>query len=133
MRLPGWEANLHAFLDSHAATPFAYGSHDCALFVAGVVNAQTGLDFGEPFRGRYRSAAGAIRALRLYGAGDLPSTVTAALGEPVHIAFAGRGDIVTDGANMGVCMGNYALFLTEEGQERLPRADWEQAWIVSHG
>ena len=133
MRLPDWEANLHAYLDSVAGAPFAYGRHDCALFVAGAVNAMTGHDFGAPFRGRYRSAAGAVRALRLYGAGDLPATLTAALGEPVHPSRAGRGDIVTDGENVGVCMGGVARFVTDIGMTDLPRSAWRQAWVVTHG
>jgi hypothetical protein len=132
MRLPDWEARLHEYLDSVAAEPFAYGKHDCALFVAGVVNAMTGHDFGAPFRGRYKSAAGAVRALRLYGAGNLESTLTAALGFPVHPSRAGRGDIVTDGISAGVCMGGVAKFATDIGMTDLPRSAWRQAWVVHH-
>ena len=120
-------------MDQHAATPFEYGRHDCALFVAGAVLAMTGHDFGAPFRGRYRSAAGAVRALRLHGAGDLPSTMTAALGDPVHPAFAGRGDVVSDGDNVGISMGGFALFVSDAGMTRRPMPAMATAWVVRHG
>ena len=133
MRLPDWEARLHAYRDSVADAECSYGRMDCALFVANAVNAMTGHDFGAPFRGRYRSAAGAVRALRLYGAGNLPKTLTAALGFPVHPSRAGRGDIVTDGQNVGVCMGGVAKFVSDIGMTDLPRSAWQQAWVVAHG
>jgi hypothetical protein len=133
MRLPDWEARLHDYLESVADAPFEYGRNDCALFVAGAVNAMTGHDFGAPFRGRYKSAAGAVRALRLYGAGNLPSTLSAALGFPVHPSRAGRGDIVTDGVSAGVCMGGVAKFVSDIGMTDLPRSAWQQVWVVPHG
>ena len=136
MRLPDWEDRLHAYLDSVADKPFAYSSHDCALHGANAVLAMTGEDFGEPFRGRYRSAAGAIRALKVFGAGDLVLTFTAALGEPINPAFAGRGDMVLYDGSIGVCMAGFAWFAGEEdappGLARVarPKDGWLTAWKV---
>ncbi len=129
-RIDNWDAAFHAVLDDWAAAPFEYGSRDCALLAADVVLALTGTDFGAPFRGRYRSAAGSVRALRLYGAGDLPATLTAALGAPVHPAFAGRGDIVMLGGNAGVCTGGQSLFVGDAGLEARATADCQMAWRV---
>jgi hypothetical protein len=141
VRLAAWEPRLHAYLDGVATKPFEYGSHDCALHAANAVLAMTGDDFGAPFRGRYKSAAGAVRALRDFGAGDLPKTLTAALGEPVHPAFAGRGDIVMANGSAGVCMGDFAWFVGEnaagepgaDGLIKHARSLWSAAWTVSHG
>jgi len=125
-------APLQDYLTSVGSLPFTFGSHDCALFAAGAVLAQTGRDFGEPFRGRYKSAAGASRALRLYGAGTLAATLTAALGEPVHPAFAQRGDIVMMDGNAGVCVGAQSLFVGDAGLEPRATLHCQEAWRV-HG
>jgi hypothetical protein len=136
MRRDDWEGRLHAYLDSVTAAPFAFGRHDCALHGANAVLAMTGNDFGAPFRGKYRSAAGSVRALKLYGAGDLVSTFTAALGEPCNPAFAGRGDMVLHDGSIGVCMAGFAWFAGEEdgapGLVRVerPKDGWPMAWGV---
>lgn len=136
-RLPDWEARLAAYLDCVRYEPFAYGRHDCALHSANAVMAMTGEDFAAEFRGRYRSAAGSIRALRQYGAGDLASTITAKFGEPIPTAFAQRGDLVMTEGSVGVCMGGFGYFAGEEGGEPglvvVARRAWEAAWRVAHG
>ncbi len=134
-RLPDWESRLHAYLDRVAAAAFTWGRHDCALHAANAVLAMTGEDFGAPFRGRYRSAAGSLRALKLYGAGDLVATFTAALGAPVPGASAGRGDLVMHDGSIGVAMAGFAWFVGEEfgddGLIAVPRgAGWAAAWKV---
>lgn len=130
MRLEAWEVALAATLDAWAGRAFAYGEADCARFVAEAVEAQTGQDFYAPFRGRYKSAAASVRALRTHGAGDLAATITAALGEPVHPAFAGRGDIVMMDGNAGVCAGLWSWFVGEAGLEKRATADCQTAWKV---
>jgi hypothetical protein len=130
-RIDAWQEAVQAVADEWAAAPFEYGRYDCASFAAAVVKAQTGRDFYTPFRGKYRSAAGAARALRLYGAGDLPGTLTAALGEPVHPAFAGRGDVVmNEQGNAGLCLGAQSMFIGEGGAAHLPTLSCTMAWKV---
>lgn len=132
-RLPDWEDRLHAYLVEHEGAVFAWGQTDCALFAAGAVLAQTGDDFAAPFRGQYRSAAGSVRALKTWGAGDLASTIGTVLPE-IPTGFAKRGDIVMFAASAGVCVGADGLFIGEEdgapGLVRIPRADWDRAWSV---
>jgi hypothetical protein len=111
VRRRDWDARLAAFLEAKADQPFAWGRHDCALAVAGAVQAMTGKNFGKPFRRKYHSAAGAVRALRELGAGDLPSTLTAALGEPRPLAFGHRGDICLYGEAAGILMPDHGLFV----------------------
>jgi hypothetical protein len=130
MRVEGWDAALAAFLDAWAGKPFEYGEADCARFVAEAVQAQTGADFYAPFRGQYASLAQSVKALRKIGAGDLCKTITAALGEPVHPAFAGRGDVVMMDGNAGICMGAVSWFVGEAGLEKRATANCQTAWKV---
>lgn len=131
LRLPDWEQRLAAWLEDVRDRPFQWGRHDCALFMAGAVLAMTGQDFGEPFRGRYRSAAGAARALRRWGSGDLPSTLSAALGPAVPLALAQRGDVVMVEGACGLLMGRRALFAGDAGLVRRERTELEPiSWHV---
>jgi hypothetical protein len=134
-RLPDWDQALAAAINAAAETKFAFGQHDCCLFIADMVKAQTGFDFGAPFRGRYRSAAGATRALRTIGGGDMAHVVTAALGEPVHPAFAGYGDVVEFPDGMfAIHDRTSALMLSvDEGLIRVPLRAAVQAWSIPHG
>ena len=130
MRVDGWDAALSALLDDWEARPIAYGEADCARFIAEAVAVQTGQDFYAPFRGKYKTLAASVRALRTIGAGDLSKTITAALGEPMHPAFAGRGDVVMMDGNAGLCMGAVAWFVGEGGLEKRATADAQIAWKV---
>lgn len=138
-RLPDWEERLHAFLDGCSVAVFGYGHHrdpaqlDCCMFSAGAVIALTGEDPASEFRGRYRSMAGASRALRTHGAGTLERTLDAKFEERAA-AFARRGDLVMVDQAVGVCIGADALFVGEEdapaGLVRRVRADWSKCWAV---
>ena len=135
-RLPDWEDRLHEFLNENAAREFSYGEWDCALFGANAVLALTGVDFAKNFRGRYQSAAGAVRALAEHGAGDLTSTFSAALGDACNPALAGRGDMVLHDGSIGVCMAGFAWFAGEEDGTpglvavKRPVEGWSMAWKV---
>ena len=141
VRLPDWQTRLAAYFDENAGRPHQYGAFDCALFVAGAVEAMTGKDFGAPFRGKYRSAAGSIRALREFGAGDLPATLTAALGPPGPLAFGHRGDVCLYGETCGILAADHGVFVGGGeadakdfaiGLQRVPRPmlDVERCWSV---
>lgn len=131
VRLSDWEARLSAYLAGMADVDLVYGKTDCCMFAAGAVIALTGEDPMPEFRGRYRSAAGASRALRTIGAGDLASTLSAKF-ESKPIGFAQRGDLVMHDGAVGVCVGADALFVPLEGSGlvRVPRRDWSAAWAV---
>lgn len=141
MRLPDWEPRLLAYLDEVADRGYAYGEHDCALFAAGGVLAMSGHDLAAPFRGRYATARGSVRALRRHGAGSLPETLTALLGPPQPLAWAHRGDLCLYGEAVGFLMPAYGLFVGRadndseifgHGLVRVPRhlLDRERAWSV---
>lgn len=139
VRYPDWEDRLSHYLGRVEDEPFAWGTHDCALFAAGCVNAQTGVDPAAAFRGTYDSRVGAAEALRDKGQGTLLKTVKGWFGEPVAVPFAKRGDLVMRDTSerdraLGVCTGLYSWFVGEEqGQQRLvpvPTAECRYAFSV---
>jgi hypothetical protein len=128
-RLHDWEPRLSNYLASVRDTPHTYGTHDCALHGANAVLAQTGVDHGKPFRGRYKTEIGAARALRRFGAGSLEAEFDAHL-SGIPVALAQRGDLVLAQGAIGVCIGGEAIFAGEQGHQRIARAEWARAWRV---
>lgn len=63
MRRADWDQQLLAYLNSHRSTPFEWGSNDCCLFSAGAIQAMTGVDIAEDFRG-YTSEVTAFAAIK---------------------------------------------------------------------
>ena len=132
-RLPDWEARLHAYLDSVAKTPFAWGTHDCALFVGDCVQAMTGIDPAAAYRGTYTNETGARLALKRHGKKTLVATFDAAFGKHVEPARAHRGDIVQiDELTVGVCMGAFGYFVGDAGLVKHPYADFTRAWVIPY-
>jgi hypothetical protein len=70
-RLSDWRERLTAYLVSVAGRPFAYGSHDCALFVAGAVEAMTDFDPAALHRGQYDSLVDGLWHLRTASGSEL--------------------------------------------------------------
>lgn len=133
-RLPDWEPRLAAYLEPlMAGARFEWGTLDCALFAADAVLAMTGHDIAAPFRGKYSTAAGSVRALKRYGAGELKSTFDTLL-PPRPVGYVRRGDVVMSDGAVGVCMGAFALFIGEkadiDGIYRCDRTEWTDAWGV---
>lgn len=130
-RHPDWENRLSEYLASMAGVSFNYGQADCALFAAGAVQAMTGDDPAKAFRGKYKSMAGSVRALKDIGAGTLEATISAMFSE-IPPAFARRGDLVMHDGAVGVCVGSDALFILDASQgaglERITRERWQKAF-----
>ncbi len=126
---------------------FQWGMHDCCLFACDVIRDAGGVDYAAPFRGRYRTAAGAARALRRFCGGR-------AAGEPapnvslleaaaekitrdneldeVPPLLAQRGDFVlvdeTEGPALGVCLGSHIVAAGPAGTVLRPLAAARRAW-----
>ena len=115
MRLPDWEARLAGLLDRVRDLPFALGRWDCALFAGAAVEAVTGVDIAAPFRGRYSTVRGYMRALHREGHKDLFGPFDA-IAPRTGALLCGRGDIVTDGAAVGVMWTGGALFVGMEAE-----------------
>lgn len=133
IRRADWEQRLAAYLAGCEGAAFIWGKMDCALFAAGAVLAMTDFDPAAAFRGRYRSVAGSVRALRVHGAGTLEATIDSMFPER-PIGFARRGDLVLHDGAVGVCVGDAAVFIGEEGGApglvRIARSGWTRAWSV---
>lgn len=91
-RLPDWQPRLHRWLVGLPGRPVQPGRHDCCLFMAGAIEAQTGIDLAAPWRGRYTTMAGGRRVLRKAGYDDHVALVAAHLAEG-HVSQALPGDI----------------------------------------
>jgi hypothetical protein len=122
-----WPEDLFRYIKQKNMTPFAWGTHDCATFASGAVEAMTGLCLFEP---TYDNAKDALRFIE--EGGGLEAMVTERLGEPVPVAM--RGDVVLipleDREVLGVCLG---LEMAAPGEEHLlyyPTARASKAWRV---
>ena len=133
-RREDWPERLLAFIESRRVTPFGWGANDCALFAADAALAMTDHDFAASFRGRYKTALGAMKALRSNGARDLADYLTQTLGEPIAPGLARRGDAVmfetVAGPALGVVVGSQAAAAGPEGLTWVPSAHWQSAWRV---
>ncbi len=120
IRHPDWQARLTAYLAQVSATAFAPGHLDCALFAAGAVEAQTGVDHADDWRGRYIDLAEGMGLLAEAGHADHVALVATLLPE-VPVAEAQPGDIVVMPLgralpSLGVVQGSHAYLLVEDGR-----------------
>lgn len=113
-RLEGWEGRLAAHLQAAQEKPFAWGSHDCALWCALWVKECTGEDHLAGREG-YRTARGAARLMKGKGYDSVAGIASAHLPEtPVRLAR--RGDLLLHpSGSLGICAGVRGCFLGEEG------------------
>jgi hypothetical protein len=132
MRVAIWEEALSDYISSKRDEPFQYGVNDCCMFAAGAVEAMTGVDPMEEFKGTYSDLRGSIKVLKEIGEGDLETTLDNKF-EEVAISYAQRGDLAFFDESVGVIMGSFAYFVSDEGLERIPREMWEKCWSVDFG
>jgi hypothetical protein len=134
-RRSDWPERLADAVRAARSRPFVWGRHDCALFAFDCVLAMTGEDHLAAFRGRYRSAKGAVRALkRIGGVKTLEELVAGILGAPGQAQTAQRGDLVlldTEiGPALGVCLGARCAFAGPDGLAYAPTVAAREAWRV---
>lgn len=113
-----WQSRLRRYLSS-VGGPIQAGHHDCCLFGAGAILAQTGVDIAAPWRGRYTTMAGGRRILRRAGYTDHVALIAAHLVE-AHVSTALPGDIAVvpceDGLAVGVVQGAGVYVLARDGR-----------------
>lgn len=132
MRVPAWEDALANYIAIKRHEPFEYGVNDCCLFAAGAVIEVTGQDPMPEFRGKYDSLKGSLAVIKEIGAGTLEATLNGKFPE-VAIGHAQRGDLAFFDGSVGVVMGGFAYFASDDGLERVPRAMWDKCWSVGRG
>ena len=128
-RLSNWEVCLSSYIEIKRDEPFAYGVNDCCYFCFGAIEVITGQDCMLEFRGKYSNEFGSLRALKEIGAGNLESTMDHKFPE-VAIGMAQRGDIAFFDGAIGVVMGSFAWFVSDDGLTRIPREFWTKCWGI---
>lgn len=108
-----WRSRLSALVIEAARRPFAYGRHDCFLFVAEAIRIQGGPDIAAEIRGRYTTYRGGLRVLRSLGYDDHFDLIRRTLPEK-PVSFAAVGDIaaiVREGAvpSLGIVGGAHVV------------------------
>lgn len=132
MRISCWEEALSDYMATKRHEPFEYGVNDCCLFAAGAVEAITGEDPMPEFRGKYDSLKTSLQVIKDIGAGTLETTMDAKFSE-VQISHAQRGDLAFFDGSVGVVMGSFAYFVSDDGLERINRSLWDKCWGVGRG
>lgn len=131
---PNWQASLTDYAASVAAMPFDPATHHCAFFAAGAVRAMTGVDLAAKWRGRTKTVAAGLRALRRAGFDDHVALVAAHFDE-VPPAFAQVGDIAvlaTEGQPaLGIVAGPVVYVLHPHGLGTVPLTDAQRAFRVA--
>jgi hypothetical protein len=132
----------HEFLLSRANTPFAWGTHDCALFVADGIQAMTGTDIASDFRGKYSDEAGALAAIKAICGGSTVADAAAycamkhGLTEWKRPLFSQRGDLVVleDSGRLIAGLihlsGRHIVAAGESGLKRISISKVMRAWHV---
>lgn len=136
MRLPDWRARYAAEMDRQRRAGFGWGGQDCLLgLVAGATLALCGDDLWGRWRGRYTTAAGALRVMRNDGFACLADGVASVLPE-IHPIRARIGDvaaIATEdgfGQTLGLFDASGLIVMSPAGHGRVPRAQAVRAFRV---
>lgn len=132
MRLKDWQSRLQDVLAAAKTRPFTWGEHDCCLFGADVVRAQTGRDPAEKWRGTYGTASEAVRLLAELGGLDALCAMAGSEADPV---MAGLGDvgIAASAERECVCVHSGQCWLAvtaDDGLAIVPRETVRRAWKV---
>lgn len=129
-RLHDWLPRLWRYIESVRETPYHPVTHNCALFVAGAVEAVRGENPATAHA--LRSEADVEAVLRRYG--GLRGLATFYFGEPAPPLAARRGDVlIADGPNgdtLGVCAGDHGLFVFDDGLHPKKLKECLASWRV---
>lgn len=110
-RYHDWQIRFERFVRERAALPFAWGTHDCAIFAADCVQTLTGTDVALPELRTHTTELQAARLLKKHG--GVAGIAAAALGEPIAPLLANVGDVVlTDmggGDMLAICNGGTCM------------------------
>ncbi|MEN9806089.1 MAG: hypothetical protein RL756_597 [Pseudomonadota bacterium] len=129
MRLKDWPERLAAFMDERRSMPFGWVTNDCSTFAADAVAAMTGECLQIPAADSPEAYARLIR-----DHGTLREMAEALLGEPIHPAYAQRGDVVLlvmdERETLGVCVGAKIAGPGTDGLVLAPMSMAVAAWRI---
>jgi hypothetical protein len=117
-RLHNWQSRLSEYLTANALTRFEYGALDCGLFVAGAIEAMTGVDVAESLRGKYTNRREAFAAIRSISGIATMEAIAVHIAEQygvkeVPVSSAQRGDAVVLKKGRASTLGIIAMHGTE--------------------
>jgi hypothetical protein len=130
------------FLRDNEKTPFQWGFSDCCLMSANAIQAFTGTDIADDFRGKYTTQLGAFQLIKTVTGGTTVADAAAycatkhGLPEWPTPLLAQRGDLVVvqDGDDLiaGVVHlnGRHVISIGVDGLKRLPLTAAKRAWQV---
>lgn len=131
MKRETWKAALRSYLAAQADKPFVWSECDCGSFAGGAVEAMTGENPHAHLAGKYKTMAGALRALRRGGFADHVEYAASVLTE-IEPLYAQFGDIAAvpgdDGPALGVVVGANIEVRTPQGRGLVPLTDAVRAF-----
>ena len=127
-RLPDWRPRLEAYVREVRGVPFAWGKLDCALFVAGAVQAMTGVDVAHGWRG-YRTQVAGLRKLAAAGF-DTHADLVASILPEFHPSQVQMGDVVLIAGALAIVQGRFAYAIGPAGLGLIPLDGADRAWRV---
>jgi len=137
-----WPYFLERYLIENEKQNFQYGHFDCCLFAAGAIEAMTGVDLAEAFRGHYANHKQAMVIVRKACGRMSFVSLAAKLFEKAHMPevapqFAQRGDVVLirqprNHSLLGIVAldGIHAMIPIGVGLSKVPIVNVERAWRV---
>lgn len=125
-RKPDWANCLNRYLNEIRHKKFKFGEHDCAILVAGAVEAMTGED---PMRDipEYKNWKDVKKILK---GSSFYRELRKRFGNPVNAAHGHQGDIAYHEKSLGIILGKRALFFGENGYVMIPISHVEKAFHV---
>lgn len=142
-RVQHWATRaFHTFLLESKDKEFAWGSWDCCMFVADAIQAITGVDIADDFRGKYSDQASAMQVIKTVTGGSTVADAAAycavkhGLSELQSPLMAQRGDLVIVKDAVGLVAGvvhlngRHVVVVGEGGLKRQPITNVTRAWRV---
>ena len=134
-RHPDWQLRLMQYIAERHRTPVDPNAPVCAEFTAGAVEAITGRNLGIAWRGKYKTVAAGLKALRKAGFADHVA-LAADMFDAIPPAFACAGDIAVlpevDGVKvLGIVQGPNIYVQTVTGVGAVPLTDATAAFKVA--
>ncbi|WP_457587282.1 DUF6950 family protein [Ensifer canadensis] len=134
-RVDNWRGRFEQTIDEIRYRPFAWDA-ECAIHLCGrLVQAVTDIDVAAPYRGRFSTAAGAVRVMTNSGFSNLADLVASILPE-IHPSQMEIGDVaaIADdskfGFALGVCNGERIFVIKESGLGTVDMLDAKRAFKV---
>ena len=133
VRREDWERRLADLVNRTRATPYRYGTFDCAVFARMGVEAVTGVEL-MPGVEVPKGWLGVAKFMIARGWDDVEAMATELLGRPCEPHLSRRGDIVSflEGGekHLAVRAGSEALTPSPVGLRVVAPSHWRNAWRV---